>query len=121
MIKIKSRVLPLAAALVLAGIGVQPALAQSSAPAQSSVCIQGYNIEDTERPNDNTIVLHMKDGTTYVNHTVGRCPGLANDPEGFTWSPTDSGSDEYCSNLVTIRLNTTNSVCLLGAFEKQAK
>jgi len=97
------------------------ALAAQPALAQRGVYIQGYNIQTTERPNDNTILFHMKDGTTYVNNTVGRCVGLANDPEGFTFSPTDPGSDEYCSNLVTIKLNTTQNVCLLGAFVKAPK
>jgi len=96
-------------------------LAAQPALAQGSVCIEGYDIQTTERPNDTTILFHMKDGSTYVNHTVGRCVGLAVDPDGFTFSPTDPGSDEYCSNLVTIRLNTSKNVCLLGAFVKAAK
>jgi len=96
-------------------LGMQPAFAEAP------VCIQGYNIQTTERPDDNTILFHMKDGTTYVNHTVGRCVGLAVDPDGFTFSPTDPGSDEYCSNLVTIRLNTSKNTCFLGAFVKAAK
>lgn len=102
-------------ALAAGSAAIQPALADSP------VCIEGYNIQDTDRPNDHTVVFHMKDGSTYVNNTVGSCPGLAADPEGFTFSPTDPGSDQYCSNLVTIRLNTTREECLLGAFVKQAK
>ncbi len=100
---------------VLALASVAPAVAANN------TCIQGYNIENTERPNDTTILFHMKDGSTYVNHTVGRCVGLAIDPEGFTYEPTNSGSDELCSNLMTIRLNSTQQVCLLGEFDKVPK
>ena len=104
------------AAMLIGGqLVLQPALAQAP------VCIEGYNIEDTERPNNNTIVFHMKDGSTYENHTVGVCAGLAADPEGFSFSPTSSGNDEYCSNLVTIKLNSFKSECLLGAFVKVPK
>ncbi len=97
------------------------ALVAAPAWAASSVCLRGYQISDTERPNDNTILFHMNDGSTYKVHTVGQCVGLAMDSEGFTFMPTDPGSDEYCSNLVTIRLNTTHSVCLLGDFVKLPK
>ena len=102
-------------------LGVMGFFAVQPAIAQQSVCIEGYNIQDTDRPNNTTIVFHMKDGSTYVNHTVGTCAGLAADPEGFTFSPTDPGNDEYCSNLVTIKLNTFKSECLLGAFVKVPK
>jgi hypothetical protein len=42
---------------------------------------------------------------------------LHNDPRGFTYAPIP-GSDEICSNLVTIRLNTDGIICELGAFER---
>lgn len=88
------------------------------AVAANNTCIEGYNIENTERPNDSTILFHMTDGSTYVAHTVDKCPGLAVDPEGFTYEPTDPGTDEICSNLMTIHLNTTHMVCLLGEIDK---
>ena len=86
-----------------------------------SLCFHGYDIDSSERPNDNTILFHLRDGSTIKAATVGRCVGLALDPEGFTVTPSDPGGDTYCSNLVTVRLNSTQSVCMLGDFVKLPK
>ena len=100
------------AVMALPLVAAAPAWA-GSAP----VCFRGYEIDNSEHPDDNTILFHMRDGSTYKATTVGRCYGLRNENEGFTFSPTDPGSDEYCANMVTIRLNSTHTVCMLGDFE----
>ena len=52
-----------------------------------------------------------------VNTTLPtRCFGLKNEEAGFTYQPTDPGTEELCSNQVTIKLNTFKSFCLLGDF-----
>ena len=88
------------------------------AAASPSVCLPSYQIRGTERPNDSTILFTMQGGAVWANHLPHPCTGLAADPRGFTYTPTDSGSDTICSNLVVIRLNTYQSVCPLGAFTK---
>jgi len=91
-----------------------PLAAQAASP---PICIQAYRIDYTERPDDTQILFHMRGGTLYRAHVTGHCVGLANDPRGFTYAPTP-GNDELCSNLWTIKLNTTGAFCLMGAFEK---
>ncbi len=87
--------------------------AQAAAP----VCLQSYRIDHTDVPDDNTIMFHMRDHSVYRAHMVERCVGLALDPRGFTYEAIP-GSDEICANLLTIHLNTTHQVCLVGAIEK---
>jgi len=80
------------------------------------VCLASYQIENTTIPNDSTILFKMRDGSVWKNTLVSPCVGLRLDSRGFTYEATDPGSDTICSNLVTIRANTTHQVCLLGAF-----
>jgi hypothetical protein len=80
------------------------------------VCLPSYNIDHTTIPNDSTIIFTMRDHTVWKNTLTAPCFGLAMDTRGFTYEPTDPGSDTICSNLVTIHTNTFHSVCLLGAF-----
>ena len=44
------------------------------------------------------------------------CFGLKNEIGGFTYQPTDPGTQELCSNQVTIKLNMYGSFCQLGDF-----
>jgi hypothetical protein len=94
-------------------------LTATTAHATPPVCLQSYRIDHTEIPNDSTILFHMRDHTTYRAHLINGCVGLQNDTSGFTYEPIP-GSDEICANLLTIRLNTTHQVCLVGAIEKVA-
>jgi hypothetical protein len=55
----------------------------------------------------------MIDGSVYRARIQGNCSGLHIDMRGFTYEPIP-GSNEICSNLQTIRLNTYQSVCLVG-------
>ena len=93
-------------------------LVAGQAAASPSVCLPSYQIRDTERPDDSTILFVMQSGAVWANHLPHPCTGLAADPKGFTYTPTDPGSDTICSNLVVIRLNTYQSICPLGAFTK---
>jgi len=78
-----------------------------------SVCIESNRIDRTEVPDDTRIVFHMLDGSVYQAGIQGNCSGLHIDTRGFTYEPIP-GSNEICSNLQTIRLNTHQSVCLIG-------
>ena len=80
------------------------------------VCLQSFRIDHTEIPDDGAILFHMIDRSVYRAVMQGGCPGLRMDTRGFTYEPTP-GSNEICANLFTIRLNTTGSVCLVGAIE----
>ncbi len=91
-------------------IGAVPALAKP-------VCLPSYQIDHTEVPNDRTILFYMRNHKLWKNTLVNDCVGLRINTRGFTYAPTDPGSDEICDNLVTIRLNDTGQVCLLGKFE----
>jgi hypothetical protein len=77
------------------------------------VCIEAYRIDHTEVPDDSEILFHMLGGSVYRARIQGGCPGLHLDTRGFTYEPIP-GSNEICSNLQTIRLNTYQSVCLIG-------
>ncbi len=85
--------------------------------APPSICLQSFRIDHTDVKDDHTILFYMIDHSVYRNVIPGGCPGLRNDPRGFTYAPIP-GSDEICSNLVTIRLNTDGIICELGAFER---
>ncbi|HLG86535.1 MAG TPA: hypothetical protein VKZ79_04995 [Alphaproteobacteria bacterium] len=110
----KHRVLACLAA-TLAGIAMTP-LSDAADAASKPVCIRSYLIDHTETPDDSTILFYMRNHVIWKNTLVSRCIGLRINREGFTYQPTNPGSDELCSNLVTVRLNDTGRVCLLGAF-----
>jgi hypothetical protein len=93
----------------------------ASTPLARALCIQAYNIDHTDIKDDSTILFHMRDGTTYENDLPQRCVGLKAAPNGFTYSPTNPGTDELCDNLDQFRVNDgtgTGQVCLFGAFKK---
>jgi hypothetical protein len=77
------------------------------------VCIESNRIDRTEVPDDTQILFHMLDGSIYRARIQGNCSGLHIDTRGFTYEPIP-GSNEICSNLQTIRLNTYQSVCMIG-------
>jgi hypothetical protein len=99
-----------AGAILLAG-GIQPAMGEGVRP----VCIRSYDIDHTDTPNDNTILFYMHGHKLFKADMVNRCVGLRNNTRGFTYEPTNPGTNEICSNLLTIRLNDTGQVCLVGA------
>jgi hypothetical protein len=103
------------AGLALGGAVVLALLSPAAALAKS-VCIPAYQIDHTEIPNDQTILFYMHGHKVWKNTLVGQCVGLRINNRGFTYQPTDPGSDELCSNLVTIKVNDTGQTCLLGEF-----
>ena len=96
---------------------VAPSLA-AAAPDPRNTCIIDTNIDNTDRPNDTTILFTMRDHSVWKNTLPVRCFGLHNEPDGFTYQPTDPGTQELCSNQVTIRLNFNQTVCQLGDFTR---
>ncbi len=100
-------------------------LAAAPAVRAANICLQTNAIESTEIKDDSTILFHMRDGTTYRNSLPQRCYGLKSASNGFTYAPTDPGSDELCGNFGTFRVNEspaegfgTGPVCMWGPFTK---
>jgi hypothetical protein len=91
-----------------------PSLADDAS--HKSVCIRSLDIDHTSIPDDSTILFYMRNHKVWKNTLVARCVALKNNTRGFTYSPTNPGTDEICSNLFTIRVNDTGEVCLPGAF-----
>ena len=84
----------------------------------SSQCIRDPDIVSETRPDDYTILFALRDHSVWKNTLQSRCFGLHNEPDGFTYQPTDPATQELCSNQVTIKLNSFRSTCLLGAFKR---
>jgi hypothetical protein len=100
--------------LMLAAVAAAPLIAALPAMAKP-VCIRSYDIDHTSIPDDNTILFHMRSGhQVFKANLINRCVGLRLNTHGFSYSPTDPGSEEICSNLLTIRLNDTGQPCLVG-------
>jgi len=106
-----TRYLTLTAALfgAVAATASLPALA-----AGKSVCLPTNQIDHTETPNDQTIMIYMRGHKLYKADLVNKCVGLKFNTRGYTYEPTVPGSNEICSNLWTIRLNDTGQTCLVG-------
>ena len=97
-------------------------LALWAAPGVASpmVCLQAYRIDHTEVPDNSTILFHMRDRSVYRAHMINRCIGLAMDPRGFTYVA-NPGTDEICSNLLSIRLNSHGGVCIVGRMSLRSR
>lgn len=93
-------------------LSVSPVQAASDSQPQTSVCLYTYLINDTETPDESTIIFHMKDGKSWTNKLPRRCPGLRF--HGFSYVV--RGNNEICGNLQSIRVLETGNVCLLGPF-----
>ncbi len=104
----------LAVTVAMAGLTILsagPAMAEGG----KSVCIRSYDIDHTEIPNDDTILFYMHGHKLFKADLINHCTGLRLSNRGFTYSPTNPGTDEICSNLLTIRVNDTGQTCLVGA------
>ena len=100
-------------AAMLAGLIAAPAAAQpATPPAAKMVCINTQDINNTTVPDSRTILFHMNGGKIWKNTLLGPCPGLKS--YGFTYSPTPP--NKLCSNLETIRVIETGTICRLGEF-----
>ena len=91
-----------------------PALALAG----NSTCIVDRDIVQTTRPDDQTILFTLRDHSVWKNTLPTRCFGLHNEPDGFTFQPTDPGTGDLCSGQVTIKLNFSKSFCQLGDFTR---
>jgi hypothetical protein len=93
-------------------------LVPMAACAAPSVCLSVIRIDHTDPlPDDSALMITMRDHSVYRAAMVGRCSGLYTDTRGYTWEP-NPGTDDVCSNLLTIRLNTTGAVCLVGEIKQ---
>ena len=101
---------------IVAMPGNVTALGAETNSAHKPVCIKAYNIDHTLIPDRQTIIFHMRDGKVWKNALTAPCFGLKINTSGFSYSPTNPGTDEICSNLQTIHINDTGEVCLLGEF-----
>ncbi len=106
---------------VTAAIAMALGVALSPLPAMAEdggrVCLQNRDIERTKVLNDHQIVFFTGHNKGYVNNLESKCATLVRE-DGF--SRTDA-SDEYCDNLVTIRVLRTGEACLLGKFTPYEK
>ncbi len=102
----------LTGAVIGAVLTALPAAADS---APKAFCFPSYQIDHTSIPDDSTILFHMRNHKIYKAAMINKCVGLRLSTRGFTYSPTDPGSDEICANLLTIRVNDTGETCLVGA------
>lgn len=93
-------------------LSISPLQAASDSQPQASVCLYTYLINDTETPDESTIIFRMKDGKSWTNKLPRRCPGLRF--HGFSYVV--RGNNEICGNLQSIRVLETGNVCLLGPF-----
>ncbi len=84
----------------------------------NDVCIRDPDIKNTEIVSDTTILFHMRDHKVWKNTLPVRCFGLKNAYDGFSYQPTDPGTEELCSQQVTIKLNDSPTFCQLGDFTR---
>ena len=102
---------------VLAGGLTAAALfAPVAANAAKSVCLPAYQIDHTQVLHDSSILFYMRNHKVWKNTPINNCSTLSVSTQGFSYEPTSPGSDEICSNLVTIHVNDTHETCLLGEF-----
>jgi len=99
----------------LAGLLALGAAAAVTPAAASSVCLNTHYIQNTHVVDAKTILFKMKDGTVWRNDLRASCTGLLF--RGFTYR---LNYDELCDDGQSIRVLTTNQVCMLGSFTKQA-
>lgn len=94
----------------------RPAAAQSpSAPAPSSqrICLNNQDVRSASSNDGKTMIFRMRNGTTYINHLRGVCPGLRFN--GFIWEL--RGINDICENQQTLRVLKSGEVCMLGKFD----
>jgi hypothetical protein len=104
--------------LGVAGCTNNPQTASMTGAPTKSVCLQTYQIDHTEIPDDSTILFRMKGGQVWKNTLTAPCSGLRANG-GFQYS---TDINEICSNLQSIRVieqgggPRLGAVCLLGEF-----
>jgi hypothetical protein len=98
---------------LILGMAAASPRAMAADTAAGPVCLQFIRIHHTTIPDDQTILFHMRDGTTWKNTLPEPCVGLRVE-NGFAYEPTSL--DNVCSNLSTIRVLRQGSFCQLGTF-----
>ena len=99
----------------LAGLLALGAAAAATPAAAGGVCLHTYYIQSTHVVDAKTILFKMKDGTVWRNDMPASCSGLLF--RGFAYR---LNYDELCDYGQSIRVLTTNQICMLGSFTKQA-
>ncbi len=89
------------------------AVAVVTPAAAAPTCLYTYQIDRTKVVDAKTIDFRMRDGTVYRNVLQHSCTSLPF--YGFVYVVR---VDQICDNLQSIRVLTSNEVCLLGAFTK---
>jgi len=102
------RIASIAMLLALGATSIAPAVA-------APVCLDVYYIANTHVLDAKTILFKMKNGTVWRNTLHSSCSGLLFN--GFTYT---LNSQELCGDMQAIRVLTTDEVCLLGKFTKEA-
>ena len=96
----------------LAIVTTVPAAAQPAPPAQR-ICLNNQDVQSASSNDGKTMVFKMRNGTTYINHLRGSCPGLRFN--GFAWEL--RGIADICENQQTLRVLRSGEVCMLGKFD----
>jgi hypothetical protein len=100
---------PLAAATAVPA-AAQPAPSQ---PPAQKICLNNQDVQSAQSTDGKTMVFKMRNGTTYINHLRGSCPGLKFN--GFAWEL--RGINDICENQQTLRVLRSGEVCMLGKFD----
>lgn len=102
---------------LMAGLAIAatlPAAAQPSATAPGQrICLNNQDVQSATSNDGKTMVFRMRNGTTYINHMRGSCPGLRFN--GFVWEL--RGINDICENQQTLRVLKSGEVCMLGKFD----
>lgn len=102
---------------LMAGLAIAatlPAAAQPSATAPGQrICLNNQDVQSATSNDGETMVFRMRNGTTYINHMRGSCPGLRFN--GFVWEL--RGINDICENQQTLRVLKSGEVCMLGKFD----
>ena len=87
---------------------------------QTTRCIRTYEIDpttNTDTPDDRTMIFHMRNGDVWRNDLINSCPGLRL-LGGYSFVPTNPGTNEICGNVQSVRLNSSGAICMLGEFTR---
>lgn len=104
----------LMAALTLAAALPAAAQPSSTSPAPSQrICLNNQDVVSAVSNDGKTMIFKMRNGTTYINHLRGSCPGLRFN--GFIWEL--RGINDICENQQSLRVIKSGEVCMLGKFD----
>ena len=102
--------------LVTGGLMAAAFFVPATAMAAKTVCLPAYQIDHTQVLHDSTILFYMRNHKVWKNTPINQCTTLSTSSKGFSYEPTSPGSDEICSNLLTIVVNDSHETCMMGEF-----